>query len=413
MGLSRSIPGYHNGGHDYKMAPMNGLGTARDKTALRIVVWLGALYVVLHLFWRTRNIILVVFLGVLFAIAVSAGTDRLQKLRVPRAIGAPLIVLAFIGLLGAFGTWIGPTVRQQSTELRQKLPEALDKLEKWVEGQGGGVLATILGVPNADSLARATANGQPQAAPVQVVTGERPEGLRDRIMSQLSGAGRYFLPVLGSTLAVVAAILLVLFVTIYVAVDPGLYQRGALRLLPPRNRERAAVVFGAIGATLRKWLVTQLIAMVVIGAVTTGVLLALDVRAAVPLGILAGLLEFVPTLGPIISAIPAIAMGFVDSPEKALFVTIAYIMIQFLENHILIPVLMKEGIDLAPALTIVVQALMAIVFGFLGLLVAVPLLAMIVVCIRVGLLHEEPDVMSKDHSDQPGPAPSVVPQVST
>ena len=390
---------------------MNGLGTTRDKTALRIVVWLGALYVVLHLFWRTRNIVLVVFLGVLFAIAVSAGTDRLQKLRIPRAIGAPLIVIAFIGLLGAFGTWIGPTVRQQSTELRQKLPEALDKLEKWVEGQGGGVLATILGVPGADSLARA--NGQPQAAPVQVVAEERPQGLRDRIMSQLSGAGRYFLPVLGSTLAVVAAILLVLFVTIYVAVDPGLYQRGALRLLPPRNRERAAVVLGAIGATLRRWLVTQLIAMVVIGVVTTGVLLALDVRAAVPLGILAGLLEFVPTLGPIISAIPAIAMGFVDSPEKALFVTIAYIAIQFLENHILIPVLMKEGIDLAPALTIVVQALMAIVFGFLGLLVAVPLLAMIVVCVRVGVLHEEPDVMSKDHSDQPGPTPSVVPQVST
>lgn len=395
------------------MAPMNGLGTTRDKTALRIVVWLGALYVLLHLFWRTRNIVLVVFLGVLFAIAVSAGTDRLQRLRIPRAIGAPLIVLAFIGLLGAFGTWIGPTVRQQSTELRQKLPEALDKLEKWVEGQGGGVIATILGVPDADSLARATANGQPPAAPVQVVTGERPQGLRDRIMSQLSGAGRYFLPVLGSTLAVVAAILLVLFVTIYVAVDPGLYQRGALRLLPPRNRERAAVVLGAIGSTLRRWLVTQLIAMVVIGVVTTGVLLALDVRAAVPLGILAGLLEFVPTLGPIISAIPAIAMGFVDSPEKALFVTIAYIAIQFLENHILIPVLMKEGIDLAPALTIVVQALMAIVFGFLGLLVAVPLLAMIVVCVRVGLLHEEPDVMSKDHSDQPEPTPSVVPQVST
>jgi predicted PurR-regulated permease PerM len=392
---------------------MNGVSTARDKTALRIVVWLGALYVALHLFWRTRNIILVVFLGVLFAIAVSAGTDRLQKFRIPRAIGAPLIVLAFIGLLGAFGTWIGPTVRQQSTELRQKLPEALDKLEKWVEGQGGGVLATVLGVPSADSLARANANGQPQAPPIQVVTEESPQGLRDRIMSQLSGAGRYFLPVLGSTLAVVAAILLVLFVTIYVAVDPALYQRGALRLLPPRNRERAAVVLGAIGATLRRWLVTQLIAMVVIGVVTTGALLALDVRAAVPLGILAGLLEFVPTLGPIISAIPAIAMGFVDSPEKALFVTIAYIGIQFLENHILIPILMKEGIDLAPALTIVVQALMAIVFGFLGLLVAVPLLAMIVVCVRVGLLHEEPDVMSKDHSDQAEPAPSVVPQVST
>lgn len=393
---------------------MNALGTARDRTALRVVVGLALMYAALMLFWRTRNVILTVFLGALFAIAVSAGADRLQKLRVPRAIGAPLIVLAFIGLLGAFGTWIGPTVRQQSAELRTKLPEALDKLEDWVQGQGGGVIATVLGVPDADSIARARRAGDQAAPPVQVVTtGPGQQSLRERITAQLSGAGRYFLPVLGSTLAVVAAILLVLFITIYVAVDPGLYQRGALRLLPPRHRERAALVLGAIGATLRKWLVTQLIAMIVIGVVTTGVLLALDVRAAVPLGILAGLLEFVPTLGPILSAIPAIAMGFVDSPEKALFVTIAYIAIQFLENHILIPVLMKEGIDLAPALTIVVQAVMAIVFGFLGLLVAVPLLAMIVVCVRVGLLHEEPDVMNRNHSDQPEPTPSVVPQVSS
>ena len=393
------------------MARMNGSGMVRDKTALRVVVLLAAMYVLLQLFWRTRSIILTVFLGVLFAIAVSAGADRLQKFRVPRGVGAPLIVLAFLGLLGGFVTWMGPTVREQSTELRTKLPEALDKLENWIEGQSGGVVGTVLGVPDPDSLARAGRNGT-QASTVQVITEQEAEGLRARLTSQLSGAGRYFLPVLGSTLAVLAAVLLVLFVTIYVAVDPGLYQRGALRLLPPQNRERAGVVLGAIGATLRKWLVTQFIAMIVIGVVTTGVLLALDVRAAIPLGILAGLLEFVPTLGPILSALPAIAMGFVDSPEKALFVTLAYVAIQFLENHILIPILMKEGLDLAPALTILVQAVMAVLFGFLGLLVAVPLLAVIVVCIRVGLPHEEPDVMSKDRSDEDAPTPSVVPQAS-
>ncbi len=392
---------------------MNGLGTTRDRTALRVVVWLTAIYIALQLFWQTRNLILTVFLGVLFAIAVSAGVDRLQRMRIPRAIGAPLIVMAFLTLLGGFGTWIGPTVREQTVELRTKLPEALDKLETWIQGRGGGIISTVLGVPNADSLARAArTSGQP-STPVQVMAEQKPEGLRERLTAQLSGAGRYFLPVLGSTLALLAATILVLFVTIYVAVDPGLYQRGALRLLPPRSRERAALVLGAIGATLRKWLVTQLIAMVAIGVITTAVLLALDVRAAVPLGILAGLLEFVPTLGPILSALPAIAMGFVDSPEKALVVTVAYIGIQLLENHLLIPILMKEGIDLAPALTIVVQALMALVFGFLGLLVAVPLLAVIVVCVRVGLLHEEPDLIHKDQPDQPQPTPAIAPQAST
>jgi predicted PurR-regulated permease PerM len=147
-------------------------------------------------------------------------------------------------------------------------------------------------------------------------------------------------------------------------------------------------ILTAIAVTLRKWLVTQLIAMIVIGAVSTVVLMALKVRAAVPLGILAGLLEFVPTVGPILSALPAIAMGFVDSPEKALAVAVAYVGIQFLENHLLIPLLMKQGVNVPPALTIVMQALMAIVFGILGLLVAVPLLAAIMIATRTITGHE-------------------------
>jgi predicted PurR-regulated permease PerM len=194
--------------------------------------------------------------------------------------------------------------------------------------------------------------------------------------------------VISSTLAVVAGIVLVLFLAIYLAIDPSIYRRGLLHLIPRRSRPKTDEVLGAIAGTLRKWLVTQLIAMVVIGSVTTAVLLALNVRAAIPLGILAGLLEFVPTLGPILSALPAIAMGFVDSPQKALAVTIAYVGIQFLENHLLIPILMKEGIDLPPALTIVMQALMAIVFGILGLLVAVPLLATIMIAVRMATAED-------------------------
>jgi predicted PurR-regulated permease PerM len=126
---------------------------------------------------------------------------------------------------------------------------------------------------------------------------------------------------------------------------------------------------------LRKWLITQLIAMATIGTVTTIVLLILDVKAAFALGLLAGLFEFIPTVGPILSAVPGVAMAFLDSPEKALYVLVAYWGIQFLENHILIPLLMKGGMDLPPALTVLAQALLALVFGFLGLMVAVPMLA--------------------------------------
>jgi len=138
-----------------------------------------------------------------------------------------------------------------------------------------------------------------------------------------------------------------------------------------------------VASVLRRWLVTQLIAMLVIGAVTTIVLLILGVKAAFALGVLAGLFEFIPTVGPLLSAIPGVAMGFLDSPEKAAMVAVAYWGIQFLENHILIPLLMKGGMDLPPALTVVSQALLALVFGFLGLMVAVPLLATIMVMVQV------------------------------
>jgi len=385
---------------------MNGSREGQRNDALRTAAAIVGLAVALLLLWRTRTLVLTIFLGVLFALAVSSGVDRLQRWKVPRGIAAPLIVFAFVGLVGAFGSWIGPTVREQTTELRTRLPEALEKLEKWVHSRGGGLIATIIGlseeapVPpvaasdsatgaSTDSLvavgsldsARRPAVGPPVTRPASA-------SLRDRVLAQLGGAGRYFLHLLGSTLAVVSGIVLVIFLAIYLAIDPGVYRRGLVHLVPERARPRTEETLTAIAVTLRKWLVTQLIAMVVIGAVTTVVLMVLKVRAAVPLGILAGLLEFVPTLGPVLSSLPAIAMGFVDSPEKALAVAIAYVGIQFLENHLLIPILMREGLDLPPALTIVMQALMAIVFGVLGLLVAVPLLAAIMIATRTLTRHK-------------------------
>ena len=385
---------------------MNEAREAQRNDVLRTAAIVVGLSIALLLLWVARNLVLTVFLGVLFALAVSAGADRLQRWKVPRGVGAPLIVFAFVGLVVAFGSWIGPTVRQQTTELRTKLPEALEKLEDWVQSRGGGVIATITGfgeevappaaVGSGDSAVRAPADtGIPlaadstkPAAAQPVATKTAPTSLRDRLVAQIGGAGRYFLHLLGSTLAVLGGIVLVIFLAIYLAINPSVYRHGLIHLLPERARGRTEVVFTAIAVTLRKWLVTQLIAMIVIGAVTTVVLMALKVRAAVPLGILAGILEFVPTIGPILSSLPAIAMGFVDSPEKALAVAIAYVGIQFIENHLLIPILMKEGVDLPPALTIVMQALMAIVFGVLGLLVAVPLLAAIMIATRTLTRHE-------------------------
>jgi predicted PurR-regulated permease PerM len=207
--------------------------------------------------------------------------------------------------------------------------------------------------------------------------------LRERITEQLSGTARYLFPFLSSTVTVAAGLFLILVLAIYVGADPALYHGGMIRLFPIGSRERAGIVLTRVATVLRKWLVTQLIAMVVMGVVSTLTLLVLGVKSAVALGVIAGLLEFVPTVGPILAAVPAIAMGFLDSPEKALTVALAYLVIQQLEGHVLIPMLMKEGMDLPPALTIVAQAVMALLFGFLGLMVAVPLLAVVIVPIKL------------------------------
>jgi predicted PurR-regulated permease PerM len=177
--------------------------------------------------------------------------------------------------------------------------------------------------------------------------------------------------------------LLIIFVAVFVAVEPRTYQDGLMHLFPHEARPRAREVMGATGMMLRRWLFTQFIGMLVVGVLTAVVLLILRVKAAIALGIIAGILEFVPIAGPILASVPAIAMGFLDGPEKALYVALAYVVIQQVESNLLYPLLMKKGLELPPVLTIFTQGVLSLVFGLIGLLVAVPLLATVIVPIKM------------------------------
>jgi predicted PurR-regulated permease PerM len=203
---------------------------------------------------------------------------------------------------------------------------------------------------------------------------------------------------------VVAGLVLIIFLAIYIGAEPTLYHDGLMHLFPHRARAKAGEVLSEMATVLRKWLVTQLIAMAVIGSVTAAAMFALGVKAALALGFIAGVLEFVPTVGPILSAVPALAMGFVDGPEKALAVLAAYWGIQFLENNLLIPFLMRGGMDLPPALTLVAQGLLTLVFGFLGLMVAVPLTAAVLVPIKLlwvrDTIGDDMDVRDDEDDDE-------------
>ncbi|HEX5179538.1 MAG TPA: AI-2E family transporter [Gemmatimonadaceae bacterium] len=367
----------------------------KSRDVLRAAAIVFGLYFTLRLLWFANALVLVAFLGVLFGLAISAGVDQLARVRVPRALGAATIVLAFFAVLYGAGALIAPTVSDQLAVLKSRLPEAQARVEGWLAQRGGLMRAAMGSGPAADTGRAVVPRGQlggplapvgrgaAEATQRDTVGPGTPSPLVQGIGRQLQSATRYLFPFLTSTLAALAGAVVMLFLAIYVAVDPSLYRRGFLVLVPPESRDVASRVLSEMAVKLRKWLVTQLIAMLVIGVVSTIVLLILRVKAPFALGLLAGLLEFVPTIGPLLSAIPAIAMGFLDSPEKALSVTIAYIAIQQTEGQILIPMLMKGGIDLPPVLTILAQAVMAMLFGFLGLMVAVPLLAAVMVPLRI------------------------------
>lgn len=378
---------------------------------LRAAALVTVFVLFLRLLWIANALFFAVFLGVLFGLAVTGAVDRLEGLRIPRGVGAALVVLAFLALLTGFGAVMAPVIRSQAREVRTKLPQAIEQFEGWLDERRNGTLGFLVRGLTGNRPDTAGATSQPSAATQPAAAGDTAgagarsdsEGVspaeqpgisaRERLGDQLGGVSSYLFRFLSSTLAVLTGIVLVVFIAVYVGAAPDLYHRGLLHLFPHQVRGRMSEVLSATATMLRRWLITQLIGMVTIGVVTTITLMVLGVDGAFALGFLAGLLEFIPTVGPLLSAVPAIAMGFLDSPEKALYVALAYLVIQFLESNLMMPLLMHEGVDIPPALSIVFQALMALLFGFLGLLVAVPLLAAVMVPIK--MLYVE-DVVGDD-----------------
>ena len=362
------------------------------RAALLVVLTL----VGLQLLWSARFLVLTSFLGILCGLAAGGAVDRIcRRVRIKRTIAASGVVFGTLTVLILIAAWSGPTLVDQSQELRTKLPEAVLKLEGWIAAKQPGILdmidpqdsvATTAPITSPDSVAASPADG------------------RSRLLGALTHYGASLtglaLGVLQSTIAVAGAIILVLFLSLYVAADPDVYRRGIIALVPVNRRAKVSALLTALSDTLKTWFRTQLIAMLVIGTVTTVALALLGIRGALPLGVIAGIFEFIPNVGPTLSAIPAILMGFADTPHTALIVAGVYWGIQFLENNLLIPYLMKEQLDLPPALTLVTQVVAAYVFGFLGLFVAIPMLAAIVVTVRT-LWVEDDALIAPEHPGGP------------
>jgi predicted PurR-regulated permease PerM len=194
--------------------------------------------------------------------------------------------------------------------------------------------------------------------------------------------------VTGGIVSAMSILVVSVFLGLYLAVNPALYRRGLVRLFPVAHRERAASIMAKIGVALRGWLLGTLFNMVVIGAATTLGLWLLGIPMALALGIVAFFLEFIPYLGPILSAIPALLIASSVGPEAVLYTALLYWGVQSAEGYLLSPLVYQHSVDLPPALTLGAQIVFATLFGVLGIVFATPLTACALVLVQEAYVED-------------------------
>jgi predicted PurR-regulated permease PerM len=315
----------------------------------RVLIVLG-LATVFFLVWQLRILLLMLFGAIVVASIFRAIADLLCKYgRLSNAVATGLSILLILGSIAALIALFGQQVGQQVQALRETLPDAWRDLEARIGDMG-----------LSDQMDRLMAS---------IST---PGG------GSLSGFGRTLLSI-GSGLA---DLLVVVFAGIYLATQPNFYRIGAIKLVPPTRRKIAAEAMLESERALRLWLKGQAIAMVVVGLLTGIGLWALGMPSALALGLLAGLLEFIPFAGPIIAAIPAILIALAVSPELALWVTLLYLAIQQFEGNLLTPLVQQYAVDLPGAVLLFSLIGFGTLFGTLGVILAAPLAVVMMVLVK-------------------------------
>lgn len=344
-----TVPNETGAGPQHERAGGTEIGVGLIARGFIVVLLLWALA---NVIWLARDILFVAFFAVLVASFLSIFVDFLQQRGVRRAVAAPLVLFTFVAVLAVVLMLSWPTLESQFGTVSRQLPEAIGKAESWLSEQFRTIFGTL---------------GQ--------AGGAVEERVRTRAAEELADLVGGTLPLLNTAVGTVSGLLLVMFSGMFLAIEPRTYSLGLLRLVPASRRLDALRVLEDIGTTMRRWMAAQAAGMLIIGIATTIGYVIIGVPAALALGLIAGLLEFVPYVGPVLAFIPAVALSLTVSLEMALWVVALYGVIQFLESNIVMPLLIKGVVKLPPALTLLFQAMMATLFGFLGLLLAVPILA--------------------------------------
>jgi predicted PurR-regulated permease PerM len=330
--------------------------------------------------WFAADVLLLVFASILLAVFLRSCSKRLSRmLQLPVGLSLFIVVTALFLILALLGNLLAPSLIAQGWQLYEAVPLSLERVYlyllryEWFQN----MVQTL--------------------PPLQDMVPE--------LSKVLTQAQAVFSGVLNLT----TQLALVLFLGLYLAAQPGIYLRGLLRLFPAHKKPRMQAVLYELEHTLTLWLLGKLVGMVIIGTATGMALGMIGVPLAGALGLITGVLNFIPYLGPILGAIPTLLIAFSKEPMLALYAMLFYVGLQLAESYILTPFVDRRTVALPPALTITVQVMMGIFFGLTGIMLATPLAAVAYVLINMlyveDVLGEKEDVPPADNPSRPEARP--------
>jgi predicted PurR-regulated permease PerM len=327
-----------------------------------------ALLAVAAIIWTIAEVLVIGFGAIVFATVLRVLTEPLARVTGWREHWALVtVVLGLLALLALLFWLFGRQATNQFAEMREQLPGAVEKVRAWIAGSQLGQMVLDLFKPASED------GGAPTGAGMAV----------------------------GATIGGLGNVLVMIFAGVYLAADPGMYRNGALRLLPPARRNQVGQALDDAGCALRKWLVAQVIVMAAVGAMTGIGLALLGVPLSLSLGLIAGLLEFVPVVGPIAAAIPAVLLAFTQGTQTALYVVILYVAVQQIESNILTPLIQRWAVELPPVIALLSIVACGLMFGVMGVIFATPMA--VVVMAMVQHLYVEDTL----ENGRPRPAPRL------
>jgi predicted PurR-regulated permease PerM len=330
--------------------------------------WLGfvALVLSLYILWQVRQVLLIVFAAIVLATALNKLARKIQhQFKLSRTIGVLTAICIFSAILVGFFILIVPPFITQFQELTTtKFPAILKSSSQWRTDIQSNIPAPL--IPYLPDLADINRQIQP-------------------LLQSLAGRS---LTLFSSSLGVILNLLFMVILTIMLLAQPTAYRRAFIALFPSFYRRRVDGILAECEVSLGKWVSGAILSMVVVAVLSLIGLLALGIPLALAQAILAGLLNFIPNLGPTMSVVLPMAIALLDEPWKAVAIFIIYFLIQQFESNFLTPYIMAQQVSLLPAITLIAQVFFTTFFGFLGLLLALPLTVVAKVWINTVLIED-------------------------